>query len=209
MAVPAPFTPVKSTVGILLEIIHQFIPGRIRIFVFNHTVAADPPHQALSHDNIERRHELVHVDFHIYQPSDGIDDVVGVDGTQNQMTGQGRVYSDKSCFLVTYLTNHDFVGVLPYYRSQPVGKGQAFLVVDRYLDDVFDLILHRIFDSNKLVSGRVDELDAGVQSGCFAAAGRSGHQHHSVRLADVLFKADQVLFGKTETRQIKSQGSLV
>src|ERR1700752_255107 len=83
-------------------------------------------------------------------------------------------------------------------RAEAARERQSLFLVDRNLRDAEQLIFDRIFDGDNLVFRRLDLRKRRVQ-GCGLAATRgSGHQYHAVRLGDVLAKAFQLRFGKTE-----------
>ena len=98
-----------------------------------------------------------------------VDHVVGVDGRENQVTGQRRLDRDLRGLGVTDFADHDLVRIVTQNRTQPAGKRQPFLLVDRNLRDAAQLILDRILNRDDLVFVGLDLVDRGVQRGRLAA----------------------------------------
>src|SRR5438477_387480 len=80
--------------------------------------------------------------------------------------------------------------------SRSAGEGQSLFLVDWNLSNAAQLILNRIFNRDDFVFVGFDLIDGSVQGGGFAAARRSGDQHHSVWLFDVTPKFAQVFLVK-------------
>ena len=153
---------------------------------------ADQPHEPLREHAVQRRHELVRLDAHVEEASEHVHDVVRVDGREHQMAGQRRLDRDLRRLGVADLADHDLVGVVPQDRAQAARERQALLLVDRDLRDALQLILDRILDRDDLVFDRLDLRERRVERRRLAAAGRPGHEHHAVRLGDVLAEPAQL-----------------
>ncbi len=111
--------------------------------------------------------------------------VVGVDGGEHQVAGEGGVDGNLSGFLVADFADHDFVGVVAQDGPQAAGKRESLFLVHGNLGDAADLILDGIFDGDDLVFVVLDLVDGGVKSGGLTGTGGPGDEHHAVRLANV------------------------
>ena len=107
--------------------------------------------EALGEDAVEGRDEAVGIDLHVDEAADDVEDVVGVDGGEDEMAGQGGLDGDLGRLRVADLPDHDLVRVVAEDRAQTPGEGQALLLVDRDLGDALDLVLDRVLDGDDLV----------------------------------------------------------
>ena len=162
-------------------------------------------HQSLRQDAIQRRNKVVWLDAHVQKASNHVDHVIGVDGGEHQVSGEGGINGDLRGFHVADFAHHDLVGVMTQNRTQSAGKRQPLLLVDRNLRDAAQLVFHRIFNRNDLVFVGLDLVHGCVQRCGFAAARRAGDQHHAVRLFDVAPELAQVL--RIETHNVQREGS--
>ena len=85
------------------------------------TAFADATHESLRHYTVERGDEIVGLDPHVQQTSDDIDDVVGVDGGENEVACERRLHGDVRRLRVADLAHHDLVGVVPQDRPKAGG----------------------------------------------------------------------------------------
>ena len=99
-----------------------------------------------------------------------------MEGGKDQVAGEGRLHGDLRGFAVPDLADHDDVGVLAKYRTEPVGKGEIDLRVHLDLADPLELVLDRVLDGDDVLFRGVDTGEGGVKGGGLAAAGRSGNQ---------------------------------
>ena len=81
--------------------------------------------QALRHDAIQRRNEIVRLDAHVDEAADHVGHVVGVNRGENQMAGERRVDGDLRGFLVANFADHDLVGVVTQNGTQAAGEREA------------------------------------------------------------------------------------
>src|SRR3954452_1556300 len=159
---------------------------------------ADFPHQPLRKHAVERRDEVVEVDLHVQEAAEDVDDVVGVNGGEDEVTGERRLHGDGGRFFVADLADHDLVGVVAKDGAQSARKRQPFLLIHRNLRDSSELVFDRILDRNDLVFRGLNLGKRGVQRRRFAGAGGSGDEHHSVRLFDELAELEQHLLVEAE-----------
>ena len=108
-------------------------------------------HQPLRQDAVERRDEVVEIDLHVQEAAENVDDVVGVDGGEDEVAGERRLHGDGRRLFVADLADHDLVGVVAEDGAQSAGERQSLLLVDRDLRDAAELVLDRILDGDDLV----------------------------------------------------------
>ncbi len=133
--------------------------------------------------------EVVGFDAHVEEAAKYVDDVVGVDGGEDEMAGESGVDGDLSGFGVADFADQNLVGVMAQDRTQTAGEGEAFLFVDGDLSDAADLVFDRVFDGDDLVFVALDFVQRGVEGGGLTGAGGAGDQHHAVRLANIAAEA--------------------
>ena len=75
--------------------------------------------------------------------------------------------------LVADLADHDHVGVLPEEGPEGRGEGQADLRLDLDLVHPLELVLDRVLDRADVRLRLVEQVQAGVERGALAAAGRA------------------------------------
>ena len=141
-----------------------------------------PPHQPLRHDAEERRRHQERLDAEVEQPRDGRRRVVGVQRAEQQMAGLRRPERDVRRLLIANLADQNHVGILAENRAQPARERHAGLGVDLHLVHAGDLHLDRILERDDVVGRRLDRVQRGVERRGLAAAGRTGHQNHPLRV---------------------------
>src|SRR5581483_9280247 len=166
---------------------------------------ANDTNQPLRQNTVQRGHEIVGLYAHIEKSPNHVDHVVGVDGCEHQVTGEGRLDGDLRGFRVADFPHHDLVRIVAQNGTQSTGKGQTFLLVDGNLRDAANLVLHRIFNGDDLVFFGFNLIHGGVKSRRFAAARRPGNQHHAIGFLDVAAELAQVLVVKAN--DIEHQGA--
>ena len=100
--------------------------------------------------------------------------------SENKVTGQGSLNGDLSRLQITGFADEDAVWVLTKEGTKAAGEGEADALVDRYLHDALDIVLHGIFRGEKLGVGRIDLSQASVEGGGFSRTSRTGHDDDSV-----------------------------
>src|SRR3989344_2224775 len=108
-------------------------------------IRTDFTNQPLTNRQIDCRGDEVRLNPQIEEPRQGGRSAVGVQGRENQMTGQGGIDRDAGRFRVADLPDHDDIRVLPQYRAQSVGKVQSGPRVDLNLLNSADRVLDRVF----------------------------------------------------------------
>ncbi len=172
-------------------------------------LGTDHPHQALRHDSQHAGGDEVVFHAHLQQPGHRARRIVGVQGAENQVTGQRRVDGDLGGFRITYFTDHDNVRVLTQDGAENVGEAQADARFHLDLVDapqlVFDGVLHR----DNLFLRRIDLAQRRVEGGGLAASGGAGHQDDPVRPVDQVPEFQQVILGKAQFFQVEDDALAV
>src|SRR5262249_32174349 len=91
-----------------------------------------------------------------------------------------------SGFVVADFADEDHVGVVTQNAAQAGGEGQTDLRVHLDLADAFVVIFDGIFDGDDLDRLALDLVEAAVERGRFAGAGRASDQDDAVRQIDEL-----------------------
>jgi hypothetical protein len=143
---------------------------------------ARPAHQPLGDDERERGGDEERLDAHVDQAGHGGDGVVGVQGRQHQVTGEGRLQRELGGLLVADLADEDDVGVLAQDRAQPPGERQPGALLHLHLRDAPHLHLDGVLERDDVAVRRRHLLDGGVQRVRLAGAGRAGDEHEALRL---------------------------
>src|ERR1700739_2736366 len=159
-------------------------------------VFADGTDQALGEDAVERGDEVVGLDPHVEEAAQHVDHIVGVDGGEDEVSGQRGVDGDLGGFLVADFADEDLVGIVAQNRAKAAGKRQALLFIYRNLGNAADLVFDRVLDGDDFVFVALDLIERGVERGGFAGAGRAGDQYHAVGFAAGAAEAAQVFFGE-------------
>src|SRR6266702_144490 len=94
------------------------------------TVLADGTNKALCQDTVQGGDKVVCFDAHIQEASDDVDNVVGVNRGENQVSCQSRLDGDLSGLRVTDLTDQDLIRIVAQNRTQSASKGEALLFID-------------------------------------------------------------------------------
>ena len=170
---------------------------------------ANGAHQALAHNRDEGRGNQERLDPHVDQPGDGAGGIVGVEGAQNQVAGEGGLNGNLRRLQVAHFTDHNHVRVLPQERAQGPAEGQADGLVDGDLHDAFQVVFDRVFGSEQLGVNGVDAPQAGVEGGGFAAAGRPGSDEDAIGplhgFGDVIVK----VLGEAQRIEFKVDGGTI
>ena len=93
--------------------------------------------------------------------------VVGVERTEDQVTGEGRLHGDVGRFLVTNFADHHDVRRLTQNRTERGREVETDVAVHLHLVDARHLVFDRVFDRDDLAVGRIHLPEAGVKRGRF------------------------------------------
>src|SRR6185437_2937927 len=159
-----------------------------------HAIFADCAHEPLGKNAVQRGNEVINLYAHVEEAPQHVDNVVGVDGGEDQMPGKGGVDRDLRGFLVTDFAHQDLVRIVTQNRAEAAREGQPLFLIYGNLRDAANLVLNRVLNGDDLVLIALDLIQRGVERGRLAGSGWTCHQHHPVRLADVAPKALQVTF---------------
>src|SRR5690606_5335003 len=97
------------------------------------TVGTDFPDQSLCDHALEAGADQVGFDAHVDQAGDGAGGVVGVEGAQHQVAGEGGAHGDVGGFAVADFADQDDVGVVAEDGAEDVGERQSDFGVDLQL----------------------------------------------------------------------------
>ena len=134
---------------------------------------------------------------------------VGVQRRQHEVAGERCLHGDLRRLEVADFADHHDVGILAQDGAQTAREGHLDLRVDLRLADAVDVVLDRILDRHDVARVVVEVLEAGIQRGGLAGAGRAGDENDAVRLVE---EVGDVRFGlrvHAERRQVQSSGLLV
>ena len=112
---------------------------------------------------------------------DGAGRVVGVQRAENEVTGETGVDRDAGGLEIANFTDHDDVRRLAQDGAQRRRESHADLGIHLHLIDPVHLIFDRVFDGDDLAVRFVDVIEAGVERGRLAGAGRAGDEQNAVR----------------------------
>ena len=168
---------------------------------------ADFSDQALRHQGADGGGDQEGLDADVNQTGDGAGSVIGVEGGEDQVAGEGGVDGDGGGLHVADFPQHDDVGRLAQHGAQGDGKGQADGFADLHLVDAGEQILHRVLDRDDLAVRAVDEIQAGIEGGGLAGAGGAGDQKDAVGQADealegLLVVGEKAQFGQPEAQAL-------
>src|SRR5687767_14108914 len=104
---------------------------------------ADEAYESLRQHAVQCGYKLIRLDAHVEESSEHVDDVVGVNGGEDEVAGERRLNRDLRRLGVADLADHDLVRVVAEDRPQTARERQALLLVDRNLRDAAQLILDR------------------------------------------------------------------
>lgn len=110
-------------------------------------------------------------------------------GGQDQMAGHRGVKCSSGCVRVANLTHENDVRILPQDGPECLGKCQAGFFVHLHLADPIDFIFDRVFDRHDVQWVPADFIDARIEGGGFAAAGRTHGKQHSLRTSNQRMQA--------------------
>ena len=198
-AVGAAFSPLERGIFRVFQAHEdQRVPGWLVGFgaVFTHFA-----NQPLGHGDQHHRRDQKGLHPHVDKPGDGAGRVVGVNGAENHVAGKGRLGGHLGGFTVANFAHHDHVRVLAQNGPQPAGKGHAGPPVQLGLANLFDTVLHRVFQGDDVNLRPVDPVDHGKQGGAFAAARGPGGQDHAVGFLNVALEFFLVFGGHAQLAQ--------
>ena len=200
-ALDAPRTLLKLKAAPLRRIEPAQHEHLLRVLHGVRAVRADCPHEPLGKNAIERRNKVVSLDTHVQKAPQHIDHVIRVDGRKHQMPGQRRVDRNLRSLRIADLAHQNLVGIMAQNRPQSARKREPFFLIHRNLRNAPDLVLDRVLDGDDLVLIGLNFIERRIERCRLARAGRPGHQHHPVRLANIPPEARQIFFRKAHDFQ--------
>src|SRR5437870_2920581 len=172
-------------------------------------VLADATGEALGHDEEEGGGDEEGGDAHVEEPGDGGGAVVGVEGGEDEVAGEGGADADLGGFEVAGFADEDDVGVLAEEGAEGGGEGAADFVVDLDLVDALEVVLDGVLGGHDVDVGGVDGMDGGVEGGGLARAGGAGDEDHAVGGADRLFEVLEGIGVEAELGEVELEGVFI
>jgi hypothetical protein len=146
-------------------------------------VGAQPAHETLRLDQAQRRPEQERLDAHVDQAVDDLERRARVQRREHEVSGHRGAHADLRRLRVAHFADHDHVRVLAQERAQRGREVHADRMAHLHLVQTLEAVLDRILDRRDVDGGRVDQVEAGVQSRALARARGSGHEDEPVRRA--------------------------
>ena len=143
-------------------------------------VRAEPADEALGEKGAHRGSDQKRLNSHVQQTGDASHGVIGVQGAENEVTGEGAADGDFRGLEVTHFSYHDHIGVAPQDAAQAGGKGEINLRLYRDLDHPVEFIFHRVFNGDNAPVLGVQFAEEGVEGAGFSAAGGTGHEDNAI-----------------------------
>ena len=124
----------------------ELLPARVADGLGLAAVPAQAAHETLGHEAAPGRGHQVAGHAHLDEAVDGCRGVVGVQGAEDLMAGDGGVGGHLGGLEIADLADHDDVGVGAHQRAQRLGEREADGRFDLGLHDAGDLALDRVLD---------------------------------------------------------------
>ena len=146
-------------------------------------LVAEPAGQALGDDAVEGAADEEGLDAHLDQTGGGRGGVVGVQGGEHEVPGEGGLDGDGRRLPVADLTQKDDVRVRAQDGAQGHGEVQPRLDVDLHLVDSGQPVLDGVLDRDDVLGHVVDCVQRRVERGRLARARRPGDEDGAIGLA--------------------------
>src|SRR5579863_1204710 len=121
------------------------IPGRLLAMFTVHA------NQTLGENAVQGGNEVVRLDADVQEAPENVDHVVGVNGGEYQVAGEGGVDGDLGGLLIADFADHDLIRIVSQDGAKAAREGEPLLFVDGDLGDALELIFDGIFDGDDLV----------------------------------------------------------
>ena len=156
---------------VLLQLRNRQVFGIRRVGCL--AVRADTPQQPLGNDAAQACRDQVGLHAHILQPVNGGHSILGVDGRDDEVSGQSRAHRDFSGLTIADLAYADDIRVLTQDGAQSFRKCQPDFLINLYLGCPRDIELDRILQRDQIHMFIQQFLDDGEHRRGLAASGRS------------------------------------
>ncbi len=161
--------------------LNDFFVGHVGGFA----LLADGTHKPLSKHTFQRGRDQVGSHAHIDQTRDRSGGIVGMQRTEDKVPRQ-RCLNRYGCGLqVPDFTDHHDVRVLSKEGAQHPGKGISGALIDRNLDDAFDIIFDRFLCRQQLALNRVDFTQPRVECRGFSRTGGPRDHDNAIRFFNI------------------------
>ena len=109
------------------------------------------------------------------------------------MSGQCRFRRDGACFAVADFSDENDIRILAENGTQRTCKIEVFFRIHLYLVHRIDQILDRIFNGDYISFDRFYLVECCIKRCALAAAGRTRHQHQSIRLFEQVHQYGKIV----------------
>ena len=116
------------------------------------------------------------IDSKVRKTRDRAAGIIGVEGREDQVTGQRCLNCDCSSLAVADFSNQDDVGILPKYRAKRGSEAEPRLLVDLYLHDSRNAVFDRILDGDDVQAAQLYLPESRIERRRFARARRSSDE---------------------------------
>jgi hypothetical protein len=141
---------------------------------FDFAIRADLADEALGDSANQGGVEEIGFDIKIEEAEKSTNDVFGVEGGKNELTGEPGFDGDFGGFAIADFSNKNDVGAEAEESAQTSGKGVTNFFLNLGLINIFELEFDGIFDSgNVILEALIKLANSRVESGSFAATGRT------------------------------------
>ena len=110
------------------------------------------PDEALGEHAFQGGRDQEGFDAHVDEAGYRAGRVVGMEGGEDEVTGEGSLNGDLGRFGVASFTDQDAIGVLPEERAEEASESESDSLVDGHLDDAVDFVFDRILRGEQLSS---------------------------------------------------------
>ncbi|MPM25974.1 hypothetical protein SDC9_72475 [bioreactor metagenome] len=161
----------------------------LRQFVFFLAGSAEVSHEPLGDDGEQRGRYQERLDAHVDEPYGGAGGVVGVEGREDEVPGQGGPDGELGRLSVPDFSHHYFVGVLAEDGPEGAVEGESGPFVHLDLADAEDGVFHGVLHGDHVDFRLVDLFEDRVEGGGFSASRRPGDEDDAVGcVADLVHK---------------------
>ncbi len=143
-------------------------------------LGAEDADEALGEECTDRGGDEEGLHAHVDETHDAADGVVGVEGGEDQVAGEGGADGDFRRFEVAHFPDHDDIGVATEDGTKAGGEGEVDFGADGDLDDAGEFVFDGVFDGDDAAVLSVELGEEGVEGGGFAGAGGAGNEDDAV-----------------------------
>src|SRR6185369_1836635 len=117
----------------------------------------------------------------MYEPANDIKNIVRMNGSEHQVTGECRLDGYLCGLWIPDLTYHYLVRIVSEDGAKSSCKGKSLFLIHGYLYDASKKIFDRIFNGDYLLFAGMYFCKCSIKGGSFPGTCRSCDEDHSVR----------------------------